>query len=171
MSTPHRLTTHHSPLTTHHCPDRGQIGIVWQGSPKHKSDRKRSVKLKQFAGLAHLPGVQLFSLQKGQGSEQLGEVADQFAVIDLGSRFENFRDTAAAMMNLDLIVTVDTAVAHCAGALGLPVWVALSFAADWRWMWQRENSPWYPTMRLFRQKTAGDWEEVFERIVEAARNR
>ncbi len=75
------------------------------------------------------------------------------------------------MCNLDLVIAVDTAAVHCAGALGVPVWVALAFLPDWRWLWQREDSPWYPTMRLFRQKTAGDWDEVFERIVAAVRER
>ena len=94
--------------------------------------------------------VQLCSLQRGPGIEELHEA--DFAVTDLGSRFETFSDTAAVLMNLDLLITIDTAVAHCAGALGRQVWVALPFAADWRWLLDREDSPWYPTMRLFRQK-------------------
>ena len=81
-------------------------------------------------------------------------------------RLETFADTAAVLKNLDLVITVDTAVAHCAGALGVPVWVALPFAPDWRWLMDRDDSPWYPTMRLFRQKRWGDWDEVFGRITE-----
>ena len=113
---------------------------------------------------ARLEGVCLFSLQKGPGSEQLAETSGQFPIADLGSRLENFADTAALMMNLDLIISMDTSVVHCAGALGRPVWVVLSSTPEWRWLLEREDSPWYPTMRLFRQKRAGDWEEVFERI-------
>ncbi len=153
----------HSPLTTHHSPML-KIGIAWQGDPVHGGDRKRSVPLIRFAPLASMAGVRLFSLQHGPGIEQLGEVEDGLPVTDLGSRFANFQDAAAAMMNLDLVITVDTAVAHCAGALGVPVWVALPFVADWRWLIGREDSPWYPSMRLFRQKRWGDWEEVFDRI-------
>ncbi len=158
----------HSPLTTHHSPSL-KIGIAWQGNPTHKNDRNRSVPLACFAPLASLRGVQLFSLQKGHGTEQLADISDRLAVTDLGSRFESFQDTAAVLMNLDLVIATDIGVAHCAGALGVPVWVALPFAADWRWLMQREDSPWYPTMRLFRQKTAGDWEEVFQRIMQALR--
>jgi hypothetical protein len=114
-----------------------------------------------------MPGVQLFSVQKGPGSEQLAEVAEHWSITDLGSRCEDFADTAAALTNLDLVVTCDTAVAHCAGALGLPVWVLLPFVADWRWLLSREDSPWYPTMRLFRQRTRGDWPAVLARIASA----
>ena len=156
------FTTHHSPL---------KIGIVWQGSPKHTADHKRSIPLERFAPLVRLEGVRLFSLQKGPGREQLSRVSTSWPIIDLGSRFSDFADTAAAMCNLDLVIAVDTAAVHCAGALGVPVWVALAFLPDWRWLWQRKDSPWYPTMRLFRQKTAGDWDEVFGRIVAAVRER
>jgi Family of unknown function (DUF6165) len=107
-------------------------------------------------------------MQKGFGSEQLPQVAGQFSVIDLGSRLDEtsgaFMDTAAVMKNLDLIVTSDTAIAHLAGALGVPVWVAISYIPDWRWLMQRDDSPWYPTMRLFRQREAGNWAELFDRI-------
>ena len=158
----------HSLLITHHS-SLLRIGIAWQGNPTHKNDRNRSVPLACFAPLASLSGVQLFSLQKGHGTEQLADISDRLTVTDLGSRFESFQDTAAVLMNLDLVIATDIGVAHCAGALGVPVWVALPFAADWRWMMQREDSPWYPTMRLFRQKTAGDWDEVFQRIMQALR--
>jgi ADP-heptose:LPS heptosyltransferase len=90
--------------------------------------------------------------------------ADRLPIPDLGSRFEDFADTAAVMANLDLVVTIDTSVAHLAGALGVPVWVALPFAPDWRWAPPGETSPWYPTMRLFRQTERGDWSGVFERL-------
>ena len=124
-----------------------------------------------FAPLAALPGVQLISLQKRTGAEQLAGDANPFSVTDLGSDFDRvsgaFMDTAAVMQHLDLVVSVDTAVAHCAGALGVPVWVALPFVPHPTWMLQRDDSPWYPTMRLFRQKHWGDWDEVFGRIAKA----
>jgi len=113
--------------------------------------------------------VRLLSLQKGVGTEQVPEAAVAgWEVLDFGSRTaESFADTAALMMNLDLLVTVDTAVGHVAGALGLPVWVAVPFAADWRWLRDRDDTPWYPTLRLFRQPKTGDWEAVFNRIFAA----
>jgi tetratricopeptide (TPR) repeat protein len=143
---------------------RFNIGIVWRGNPRHPEDRWRSIPLASFAPLAGLEGVQLFSLQKGSGEEQLTQSADRLSIIDLGSHLHDFMDTAAAVRNLDLVITCDTAVAHLAGALGIPVWIALSLAPDWRWLLHRDDSPWYPTVRLFRQRTLGDWDEVFERI-------
>lgn len=139
-----------------------KIGIAWRGDPVHKGDRFRSVSLARFAPLANIPGVRLFSLQRGPGLEELGQV--DFPLVELGSHFETFMDTAAVLMNLDLLITIDTAVAHCAGALGRPVWVMLPFVPDWRWLLEREDSPWYPGMRLFRQKRMGDWDEVFQQI-------
>src|SRR5262249_19269542 len=138
-----------------------KVGIVWQGNPDHRMDRYRSTRLTQFAPLARLPGGHLFSLQKGPGVEQLAALTDPFPVTDLGSGLDDFRDTAAVLKNLDLVVSVDTSVAHLAGALGIPVWVALHFPAEWRWLMGREDSPWYPTMRLFRQTSPGQWEDVF----------
>ena len=147
----------HAPLAT---PFR--IGIAWQGNPTHPDDRHRSIPLAAFASLARIDGVQLVSLQKGSGSEQIGQV--DFPVIDLGNRFETFADTAAVIKNIDLVVTLDSAIAHCAAAVGAPVWVVLPIIVDWRWMLNREDTPWYPTMRLFRQKNWNDWNEVFLRI-------
>jgi tetratricopeptide (TPR) repeat protein len=141
-----------------------KVGIFWQGDPRHRRDRQRSVPLMRFAPLAQLAGVKLCSLQEGPGSDQQGEAAARFPVIDMASRFQNFGDTAAALVNLDLVITVDSAVAHCAGALGVPVWLLLPYGPDWRWLLEREDSPWYPTMRLFRQKAAGDWDGVFARV-------
>ncbi len=139
-----------------------KIGIAWQGSVHHKDDARRSVPLHQFASLAGLAGVRLFSLQVGPGTKQLDGAS--FSITPVGERFNDFADTAAAVSALDLVITVDTAIAHLAGALGIPVWVALPVAPDWRWLLDREDSPWYPTMRLFRQRTWGDWSEVFGRI-------
>jgi tetratricopeptide (TPR) repeat protein len=145
-----------------------KIGIAWQGNTHFPGDSMRSIALLYFAPLAGVPGVRLFSLQKGQGSEQLRAVANLFEIVDLGARLDDkagaFMDTAAVMKNLDLIITSDTALAHLAGALGVPVWVALGYSADWRWLLDREDSPWYPTMRLFRQARLGAWEDVFERM-------
>jgi Tfp pilus assembly protein PilF len=141
-----------------------KVGIAWQGNPQHRKDRHRSFRLAQYEPLTRLDGVRLVSLQKGSGIEQLGEVADRFGVIDLGSRFDDFMDSAAVVSNLDLVIAPDTSVAHLAGALGVPVWVALPFAPDWRWLLDRDDNPWYPTMRSFRQRAWGDWNEVFARI-------
>src|SRR5262245_33560821 len=144
-----------------------KVGIAWQGNPNFPGDRLRSVPLAQFAPLARVAGVRLFGLQKAPGREQIRAAAMRFPVTDLGDRRderEAFLDTAAVMKNLDLIVTSDTAIAHLAGALGVPVWVAVSVGPDWRWLMDREDCPWYPTMRLFRQRQLYDWDEVFERM-------
>jgi tetratricopeptide (TPR) repeat protein len=145
-----------------------KIGISWQGNPRHKRDRERSFALRELARVARLPGVTLISLQKGVGAEQLASLGSEMQVVDLGPNLDEeagpFMDTAAIMKSLDLVLTSDTATAHLAGTLGVPVWVALAFSPDWRWMLEREDSPWYPSMRLFRQPRPGDWAAVFERI-------
>jgi tetratricopeptide (TPR) repeat protein len=143
-----------------------KVGIAWQGNPQFKGDRLRSPPLAHFEPLARVAGVRLFSLQKGHGSEQLRQVG--FPVVDLASRLDEtsgpFMDTAAVMKNFDLVVASDSATVHLAGALGVPVWVALPFAPHWIWLLNRQDSPWYPTARLFRQRRWGDWPEVFERL-------
>ena len=148
-----------------------KIGIAWQGNPQYPDDCQRSIALRHFAPLGRLEGVRLVSLQKGPGLEQLARV--DFPVVDLSDRLDEtsgaFMDTVAIMQTLDLVVVSDSAVAHCAGALGVPVWVALPFIPDWRWLLERTDSPWYPSMLLFRQKRRGDWTEVFERIAQAVR--
>ena len=143
-----------------------KIGIVWQGNPRHKSDRYRSCPLTQFEGLARLLGVRLISLQVGAGREQLAALGERFPVIDLGGQFNpaSLAEAAAVVKHLDLVIAVDTALAHLAGALAVPVWVPLPVAPDWRWLLEREDSPWYTTMRLFRQRQRGDWQEVFARV-------
>jgi tetratricopeptide (TPR) repeat protein len=152
-----------------------RVGIAWQGNPAYSADRLRSVPLTHFTRLARLDGVRLISLQKGPGTEQLAALPTDCPVLDLGARLDEtsgaFMDTAAAMANLDLVVTSDTAVPHLAGALAVPTWVALPLVPDWRWLLGREDSPWYPTMRLFRQREAGDWDEVFGRIAEELRRK
>ena len=148
--------------------DGFKIGIHWQGKPTYLGDAHRSIPLAAFEPLARAPNVQLVSLQKGTGQEQLAKLEGRFSVIDLGEEVDRtggaFMDTAAIMKNLDLVITSDTATAHLAGALGVPVWVALAARSDWRFLADRDDSPWYPTMRLFRQATLGDWPPVFERI-------
>jgi hypothetical protein len=150
-----------------------KVGIVWQGNPHHKWDRHRSVALAQFAPLAAVPGVELISLQKGDGAAALRSLDGRFRVTEWAEPQDpesgTFAETAAVMMNLDLVVTVDTATAHLAGALALPVWVALSAIVDWRWLLKRPDTPWYPTMRLFRQAHLGDWDSVFARIADELR--
>jgi hypothetical protein len=138
-----------------------KVGIVWQGNPGHIGDRWRSVRLAEFAPLAAVPGVTLVSLQKGAGSEQVAE-HPELKVLDLGPELgPDLDDLAGLLMNLELLVAVDTAPVHLAGALGRPVWVALAFNNDWRWMIERSDSPWYPTARLFRQREFGRWGAVF----------
>jgi tetratricopeptide (TPR) repeat protein len=148
---------------------RLNVGIAWQGTKIFKNDH-RSLPLSHFGILAGIEGVRLVSLQVGSETKQLD--AATFPIIDLGSRFDpnSLEDLAAALMSLDLVVTVDTAVAHLAGALGVPVWVALPFRSCWRWLLGRSDSPWYPTMQLFRQNNPGDWGDVFERIGAALRS-
>jgi hypothetical protein len=147
--------------------DDFKIGICWQGS-LNKIDVGRSFPVSLFKDISHLPDVRLISLHKGEGENQLLDLPNGMQIQTLGENFDAgsqaFLDTAAVMKNLDLIITSDTAVAHLAGALGVPVWVALKYVPDWRWMLERTDSPWYPTMRLFRQKIDGDWIGVFKDI-------
>jgi tetratricopeptide (TPR) repeat protein len=143
-----------------------RVGIGWQGSPRYHGDRFRSIPLPVLAPLARVAGVRLISLQKGIDGRHLADVG--FPIEDLGSRLDvarhSFRDTAAVIANLDLVITSDTALAHLAGALGARVWVALRAVPDWRWLMSGANSPWYPTMKLFRQSQPGNWSGVFEQM-------
>lgn len=150
-----------------------RIGVVWQGNPRHGWDRHRSLPLACLEPLARVKGVRLVGLQKGPGREQIADIARRFDVLDLGGELDEsggaFVDTAAVMQSLDLVVTVDTAAAHVAGALGVPVWLALAAIADWRWLRQRDDTPWYPSMRLFRQERLGDWRTIFARMADELR--
>jgi Tfp pilus assembly protein PilF len=146
-------------------PDSFKIGVVWQGNPDYRQDRERSFRLAQLEGIARIPGVQLLSFQRVFGVEQLREVEGRFSVLDVGGKTSDFMDIAAALQSLDLVIAPDTSIAHLAGALGVRVWVALAFAPDSRWLEERSDSPWYPSMRLFRQKRRGNWDEVFEQMV------
>jgi hypothetical protein len=142
-----------------------KIGIAWQGNPAGRIDRGRSIPLRCFRPLLETPNVRLISLQKTHGLEQLADLPAGMRVESLGEEFDSgpdaFIDTAAVMASLDLIVTSDTSVAHLAGALGRPVWVGLKWAPEWRWLLDRSDSPWYPTMKLFRQPKREDWDSVF----------
>jgi Flp pilus assembly protein TadD len=145
-----------------------RIGIVWQGNPSRREDAGRSIRLDHYLPLGSVPRVRLISLQKDDGVEQL---AGGMAVESLGADFDSgpdgFIDTAAVMMSLDLVITSDTAVAHLAGALGRPVWVALRAVPDWRFLLGRDDSPWYPAMRLFRQTVRDEWTPVFAAMKDA----
>jgi Flp pilus assembly protein TadD len=148
--------------------DAFKVGICWQGSQVYRADRYRSIPLTEFAPLAALEGVHLFSLQKGTGVDQLREVDLGVPVLDFGGTLDArspFVDTAAVIRNLDLVISADTAIAHLAGALGVPVWTAIPMIrTEWRWLLDREDTPWYPTMRLFRQSAPNDWSAVFARM-------
>jgi Tfp pilus assembly protein PilF len=141
-----------------------RIGIAWAGRPTHHNDRNRSTTLATFAPLGAMPGVSLFSLQKGAGQSQIGSYWGRAPLFNLGPEIRDFADTMAILDCLDLVVSVDTSVVHLAGAMGKPVWVMLPFAPDWRWLLGRDDSPWYPTVRLFRQTADRRWEPVMAAI-------
>ena len=129
------------------------------------SSVRRSMRLVDMAPLASVRGCSFVSLQLGPPAAQLNEPPAGLVVLGVAQRLHDFADTAALMANLDLVIAVDTAVVHLAGAMGKKVWVLLPYITDWRWMLDRDDSPWYPTMRLFRQKTPGDWTSVINRVV------
>jgi tetratricopeptide (TPR) repeat protein len=143
-----------------------RIGLAWRGNPKFENDRERSLPhLLNLASLWSVPDVSFVSLQKGAGEEEVSTIQSAFPITALGPHLQDFADTAAVIATLDLVISVDTAVAHLAGALGKPCWLMLPhFQSDWRWQLERQDSPWYPGMRLFRQRYAGDWRSVVEEI-------
>jgi Flp pilus assembly protein TadD len=148
-----------------------KVGIAWQGNPQFAGDYYRSIPLAEFVPLVSCTNVKLFSLQKGFGREQLHDLAGKVDAVDLGPTLDEgtgaFVETAAVMKNLDLVITSDTAIAHVAGALGVPVWVVLPYVPNWRWLLDRDDCPWYPTMRLFRQPKFRDWTGAMTRVAEA----
>lgn len=146
-----------------------KVGLVWAGEPSQFNDRRRSTRLSQWSVLGEIANVRWFSFQKGPGSEQIRTPPAGMRITDLSPRLTNFAQSAAAMSAMDLIITVDTAAAHLAGALGRPAWVLLSHVADWRWLENQNDSPWYPTMRLFRQPAQGDWKAVFSQLASELR--
>jgi tetratricopeptide (TPR) repeat protein len=151
-----------------------KIGVAWQGAPGRPIDQGRSIPLAEFLPLAGIQGVRLISLQKAHGLDQLATLP-RGTVETLGEEFDAgddaFIDTAAIMSHLDLVITSDTSIAHLAGALARPAWVALKHVPDWRWLLGRQDNPWYPTLRLFRQETAGDWKPLFAKIEQELRHR
>jgi tetratricopeptide (TPR) repeat protein len=144
-----------------------KIGLNWAGNPDQKGDRHRSTTLSKFAPLAAMGDAVFVSLHKGTAGGQATKPPRGLKLVDWTDELSDFAETAALIENLDLVITTDTSVPHLAGAMGKPVWVLLPFAADWRWMMEREDSPWYPTMRLFRQKKPGDWAEVVRRVAQS----
>jgi hypothetical protein len=146
-----------------------KIGLAWAGRPKDTNDLDRSLNLLQLAPLAQVPGVTFLSLQKGEAARQAADPPHGMNLVDWTADLHDFADTAALIANLDLVIAVDTVVAHLAGAMGKPVWLLLQNTPDWRWMLERTDSPWYPTARLFRQPKLGDWTEPIQRVADALR--
>ncbi|MCP3655087.1 tetratricopeptide repeat protein [Herbaspirillum sp.] len=146
--------------------DNLRVGIVWGGNPEHGNDRHRSIPLEKVKQLFEIPRMEFYSLQKGKPADGLKELPTDWPVFDLGNECQDFADTAAAISNLDLVICVDTSVAHLAGALGHPTWVLLPHVPDWRWLNDRDDSPWYPGMRLFRQPAVSDWDSVLKKVGE-----
>jgi len=150
--------------------NRFKVGLAWAGNPTHVNDRNRSISLAALAPLAQAQGgngISFYSLQKGEAGKEAKVPLQGMQLIDRTEDLKDFADTAALIANLDLVICVDTAVAHLTGALGKPVWMLLPFTTDWRWLLKREDNPWYPTMRLFRQPARGDWGSVIKRVGEA----
>ncbi len=149
-----------------------KVGVVWKGNPEHPDDCDRSLALSDLEPLSSIPNVTLFSLQRNAADELRSAT---FQIEDLAAREDktrgSFMDSAGLLRNLDLLITCDTSVAHLAGAMGVPVWILLAYIPDFRWMLGREDSPWYPSARLFRQATAGDWSKVIERVAGCLREK
>ena len=139
---------------------RPRVGLVWSGNPAHGNDYARSIALVDLLGSLDGAGVTFVSLQKDVRSHDRATLAARADILHCGEELRDFDDTAAWIEAMDLVISVDTSVAHLAGALGKPVWVLLPYAPDWRWLLEREDSPWYPTARLFRQPRSGDWDGV-----------
>jgi Flp pilus assembly protein TadD len=147
-----------------------RVGIAWAGRPTHNNDLNRSMPLAEFAPIAALEGVALISLQKGPGKTAIADYFGRAPLLNLGAEIADFVDTMSIIEMLDVVVTVDTAVAHLAAAMGKPVWILLPYAPDWRWLLERRDSPWYPTVRLFRQAMPGDWGSVFRQVTDVLSN-
>lgn len=141
-----------------------KVGFVWQGDKTHKNDYYRSIPLENFTPLLELDKAKFFSLQKGFGQEQIAENNFEDSIIDWSDDFDQYINTAALIENLDLVISVDTSIAHLAGAMGKPVWVLLEEIPDFRWMLDRKDSPWYPSVKLFRQKQFSDWSSVIAKV-------
>jgi hypothetical protein len=149
---------------------RLRVGICWAGNSTFNGDHTRSVCLEQLRTILETPGIEFYSLQKGSPAVRIRQMGLDERLTDLGSDFRDFADTAAAISLCDLIITTDTSVPHLAGAMGKAVWVMLQFVPDWRWLLDRQDSPWYPSARLFRQAALGDWDGVISRVAKALTN-
>ncbi|MGB8031210.1 MAG: tetratricopeptide repeat protein [Terracidiphilus sp.] len=148
-----------------------RVGLAWAGNRKYKADAARSMRLKTLVPLLRAVDANWISLQKGEAAGQLASLPADVCVLDGSSGERDLAEAAALMATLDLVITTDTCIAHLAGAMGKPVWILLPHLADWRWMDVTERTPWYPTARLFRQRVAGDWAEVVERVIGTLRER
>lgn len=146
-----------------------KIGLAWAGRPQHRLDRLRSIPLEALSPITSIPGIRFISLQKGPAAEKARDTNPRFDLLDRTDDLTDFADTAALIDNLDLVITVDTSIAHLAGAMGKPVWVLLQYVPDWRWMLDRMDSPWYPTMRLFRQSKLNNWAQPIDQLAQALR--
>src|SRR5262245_43179640 len=145
---------------------RPRIGLMWAGNPGHERDHERSVGLREFLPLLGALGAEatFVSLQKDVRAEDAALLKGRTDILDCGNALEDFSDTAALMSQLDLVISVDTSVAHLAGSLGKPVWILLTYFPDWRWLLDRGDSPWYPSARLFRQNASRSWDGVIARV-------
>jgi len=150
--------------------DKFKVGIFWQGRKEYKDDNNRSIPLEYFLKLSQIKDVKLFSFQKGYGIEQLEDISERIEIINLGETFNDFLDTAAAIENLDLFITIDTSVAHLSAALNKPTWILLSYVPEWRWGLTGETSYWYNSVELFRQRDPGNWDELLNRVTKKLNN-
>ncbi len=148
-----------------------KVGLVWAGKPSHKNDHNRSLEFESLVGLLGLRDIFFFSLQFGPRSGDLRAAGCDGLITDLSESIKDFADTAIVLEVLDLLITVDTSPAHLAGALGKPVWVLLPYVPDWRWLLDRDDSPWYPSLQLFRQDRPNDWSKPLRRLAEALKAR
>jgi hypothetical protein len=145
--------------------DTLRVGLAWGGNPKHARERQRSIPLRQLTCLTQIENTTFYSLQKGAAATALKTLSpDEISLVDLDAEQEDFADTAAIASNLDLIISIDTSVAHLAGAMGKPAWILLHHTPDWRWLREGSSSPWYPTSRLFRQTVPGNWNDVLDQV-------
>jgi hypothetical protein len=154
-----------------------RVGVCWAGQPKHLNDRNRSLTLEILRPLLDVAGVEWYAVQKGESAEMQiapfnanSALRGQPTITPLGPALSSFVDTSHAVARFDVVLTVDTSVAHLAGAMGVPVWVLVPFVPDWRWQISRGDSPWYPSARLFRQPSGGDWPSVVTHVATALRD-
>jgi hypothetical protein len=145
-------------------PGKRRIALVWAGRPTHRNDRKRTLKLEQFGPLFAVPGIALLSVQKGEQIAQAGSYYGPAPLLNLGPEINDFLDTMAILKNVEQLVTIDTSVAHVAGALGVPTCLVLPYAPDWRWLLNRNDTPWYNSVKLYRQLRPYDWSGVIETV-------